>query len=132
MNTPEDERLKYDPSNPDHYRLRLESRMREQAAEIERFTTDRRVLQSDGKHQAPCARFCEANAFTIELRQAKKIIERKDALLRDALDALIGIANTFHEGRSVATDGALGYVEMNVQNTEAAIANIKTELEEQP
>ena len=29
---------------------------------------DRHELQKDGKHPAPCARFCEANAFKIELR----------------------------------------------------------------
>ena len=46
-------------------------------AEIERLTADRRVLQADGKHPAPCAKFCEATAFTIELRRASAEIERE-------------------------------------------------------
>jgi len=49
-------------------------------AEIERLTTDRRVLQADGKHPAPCAKFCEATAFTIELRRVRA--ERDKALAR--------------------------------------------------
>jgi hypothetical protein len=36
---------------------------------VEELTADRDVLQSKGKHPAPCARFCEANAFNIEIRR---------------------------------------------------------------
>lgn len=32
---------------------------------------DRHVLQAEGKHPAPCARYCEAKAFEIEIRQLK-------------------------------------------------------------
>lgn len=32
---------------------------------------DRRVLQAEGKHPAPCARHCEAKAFEIEIRSLK-------------------------------------------------------------
>ena len=32
---------------------------------------ERHELQADGKHPAPCARFCEANAFQIEIRNLK-------------------------------------------------------------
>lgn len=30
---------------------------------------DRRILQAEGKHPAPCARFCESNAYEIEIRR---------------------------------------------------------------
>ena len=32
---------------------------------------ERHELQAKGKHPAPCARFCEANAFQIEIRNLK-------------------------------------------------------------
>ena len=32
---------------------------------------ERHELQAEGKHPAPCARFCEANAFQIEIRRLK-------------------------------------------------------------
>lgn len=35
---------------------------------------ERHALQTDGKHPAPCARFCEANAFEISLRQRDRRI----------------------------------------------------------
>lgn len=37
----------------------------------ERFTA-----QAEGKHPAPCARFCEANAFEIELRRLRADAKR--------------------------------------------------------
>ena len=39
----------------------------------ERFTS-----QADGKHPAPCARSCEANAFAIEMRQLRARLERAE------------------------------------------------------
>lgn len=36
---------------------------------------DRHELQANGKHPAPCAKFCEATAFTIELRRAQAEIK---------------------------------------------------------
>lgn len=38
-------------------------------------------LQREGKHPAPCARFCEANAFEVEIRQLRASAQA------DALDA---------------------------------------------
>lgn len=38
--------------------------------------TDRRDLQSDGHHPAPCARHCEAMAFNIEIRRLKHELYR--------------------------------------------------------
>lgn len=37
---------------------------------------ERHVLQAKGEHPAPCARFCEANAFKIEIRNLKKRLEQ--------------------------------------------------------
>jgi hypothetical protein len=35
---------------------------------------DRRALQAEGKHPAPCARHCEAKAFEIEIRSLKSML----------------------------------------------------------
>ena len=42
---------------------------------------DRRAAQAEGKHPAPCARFCEANAFEIEARNLRAEIKRLTAQL---------------------------------------------------
>ena len=39
--------------------------------EAQQATPDIKALQSNGKGPAPCARFCEANAFEIEIRRLK-------------------------------------------------------------
>lgn len=39
---------------------------------------ERHELQADGKHPAPCARFCEANAFQIEIRRLKAQLEQPE------------------------------------------------------
>ena len=40
---------------------------------------DRHELQAKGEHPAPCARFCEANAFQIEIRSLKaKLAQPED------------------------------------------------------
>lgn len=76
----------------------LESRDRN----IEALTNGRHELQAQGKHPAPCAKFCEATAFGIEARELKRQIAEQaalirkqgrelgeqDALLQQALDAL--------------------------------------------
>lgn len=51
--------------------------------------TDRRALQREGKHPAPCARHCEATAFQVELR-------RLQALLREALPYVESHAEASH------------------------------------
>ena len=38
---------------------------------------DRQELQAKGKHPSPCARFCEANAFQIEIRNLKAKLENQ-------------------------------------------------------
>ena len=45
---------------------------------------DRHELQKDGKHPAPCARFCEANAFKIALRN----LQFENFRLREANETL--------------------------------------------
>ncbi len=44
----------------------------------------RHELQSQGRHPAPCARFCEANAFKVEARQ----LEKENKELRDRIAEL--------------------------------------------
>jgi hypothetical protein len=44
----------------------------------------RHELQAKGKHPAPCARFCEANAFEIEIKNLKGDIERAILAEREA------------------------------------------------
>jgi hypothetical protein len=48
----------------------------------------RHTLQAQGKHPAPCARFCEANAFRIEERQQARLIAELEAKVKAlSLDA---------------------------------------------
>lgn len=42
----------------------------------------RHTLQAQGKHPAPCARFCEANAFRIEERQQARLIADLEAQVK--------------------------------------------------
>lgn len=42
---------------------------------------DRHELQTKGEHPAPCARFCEANAFYIQERQLRRRIAELEAQL---------------------------------------------------
>lgn len=56
-----------------------------QEAEIESLKAiiqrpDRAELQAEGKHPAPCAKFCEATAFGIEIRRNDAEITRLSAL----------------------------------------------------
>lgn len=46
------------------------------AAKWPKAPADREAAQAAGKHTAPCARFCEANAFEIELRSLRRENER--------------------------------------------------------
>ena len=44
----------------------------------------RHELQAQGKHPAPCARFCEATAFNVEIRSLKARLDAQPAPARDA------------------------------------------------
>lgn len=48
-------------------------------AEVERLSADRETLQRDGTHPAPCGRYCEATAFTIEIRNLRRRAEAAEA-----------------------------------------------------
>ncbi len=52
---------------------------RAQPAQAGQVLTDRHTLQAQGKHPAPCARFCEANAFRIKERQQARLIAELEA-----------------------------------------------------
>ena len=56
---------------------------------------DRQELQAKGKHPAPCARFCEANAFQIEIRNLKAKLENQHPecgiTLKIHMDAMFSI-----------------------------------------
>ena len=52
---------------------------KETPAQVERNT-----LQKDGKHPAPCARFCEATAFKSEIQR----LERENTELRTQLESI--------------------------------------------
>ena len=76
--------------------------IRRLVAENEALKAGRHALQAQGKHPAPCARFCESKAYEIEVRELKRQIAEQaalirkhgrelgeqDALLQQALDAL--------------------------------------------
>lgn len=49
---------------------------------------ERRAAQAEGKHPAPCARFCEANAFEIELRHLRRENEQLKAQIMGPNDSL--------------------------------------------
>lgn len=121
------ERLQGSEIGLDRYSVKVNAENAKLRAEIERLNSDRRVLQADGKHPAPCARHCEANAFNIELSRAKKTIERKDALLREALNALEASQRYVEASANARLE--IGWGDQ-LDKAEIAIANIKTELGE--
>lgn len=56
--------------------------IRRLVAENEALTNGRHALQAEGKHPAPCARFCEAKAYEVEARELKRQIAEQAALIR--------------------------------------------------
>ena len=54
------------------------------------------------------------------------------AIITQIVEALEGLANTHQQGRSVAAEGAFGYVEMHVQNAEGAITAAREYLATEP
>ena len=69
------------------------SQVESQARKIEELKDiiqrpDRKELQVEGKHPAPCAKFCEATAFGIDERRMKHEIKELRAALVGAVDAL--------------------------------------------
>ena len=76
---------------------------------------DRHELQKDGKHPAPCARFCEANAFKIELRN----LQLENFRLREA------ICRTLQENKHLADgeDCTLIHIKRAMQSNALAQAD---------
>lgn len=86
--------------------------IRRLVAENEALKAGRHALQAQGKHPAPCARFCESKAYEIEVRELKRQITEQaalirkqgrelgeqDALLQQALEALDGVHAGEHQG----------------------------------
>lgn len=68
--------------------------------EIERLRADRRVLQADGAHPAPCARYCEAQAFEIEGRRlaaAARCLAKDLSILKARCERLSVMLTTARE-----------------------------------
>ncbi len=59
---------------------------------------DRHALQKEGKHPAPCARFCEANAFNIEIGRLKA--QRKPL----THDQRVAVAAAWRDGNGTASE----------------------------
>lgn len=53
---------------------------------------DRRILQAKGKHPAPCARFCESNAYEIEIRRLKRQVANYSEINRQRREAVEHVA----------------------------------------
>ena len=70
---------------------------------------DRHELQAQGKHPAPCARWCEATAFEIELRRLR-------ALLREAYPHVSASAEASHitDGFRRKPDNALDSLALKI------------------
>lgn len=61
-------------------RLKLDAQQRQEALAS---TPSRHELQAKGEHPAPCARFCEANAFRIAERGYQRRIEELQARIKE-------------------------------------------------
>lgn len=70
---------------------------------------DRHELQAQGNHPAPCARWCEATAFEIELRRLR-------ALLREAYPHVSASAEASHltDGFRRKPDNALDRLALKI------------------
>ena len=72
---------------------------------------DRHELQKDGKHPAPCARFCEAAAFNIEIRGLRKRLTEQPAQR-----TWVGLTNS--EWQAIVEDNSLdtiGAIKMAIE-----------------
>lgn len=97
----------------------------------------RHALQAEGKHPAPCAKFCEATAFEIEARGLKRQIAELQAQRDELLAALQGMLNIVNDSRGVAGyhlngDTAEWDEFDEVDAAEAVIARLKPRNSENP
>ena len=58
---------------------------------------DRRPLQAEGKHPAPCARHCEAKAFEIEIRSLKSALKHWYSMSKQQAKPVAWAWETSHE-----------------------------------
>lgn len=79
---------------------------------------DRAELQAEGKHPAPCAKFCEAKAFGIDIRTLKAEIAELKADRDDCL--ALAKLNLASELKYKALCDQLAYV---IENSEAKLYN---------
>lgn len=71
---------------------------------LQKAATDRHALQAAGAHPAPCARYCEAQAFRIELRNLHAENERLRASYDAALDEIASLQARAQELGKAARD----------------------------
>lgn len=63
----------------------------------EQLKTEREALQAEGRHPAPCVRFCEATAFKIEIQTLNHGLRQKDRRIEE-LEAQLARASQAQEG----------------------------------
>lgn len=112
----------------------------------------RQELQAEGKHHAPCARFCESNAYELELRQLRQNVRELEAqiaaqtkpaafidefvvgsttiveVLEIGLECANEVATTYHAAMDGYRLERHKQVDADVRKIEAAIAILKAEL----
>ena len=77
----------------DAARLEIES--------LQKAATDRHALQATGAHPAPCARYCEAQAFFITMRNLHAEIERLRTCNKDAQHEIANLQERAQLARDV-------------------------------
>ena len=80
----------------DAARLEIES--------LQKAATDRHALQATGAHPAPCARYCEAQAFRITLRNLHAENERLRTCNKDAQHEIANLQERVQELGQMARD----------------------------
>ena len=80
----------------DAARLEIES--------LQKAATDRHALQATGAHPAPCARYCEAQAFFITMRNLHAEIERLRTCNKDAQHEIANLQERVQELGQMARD----------------------------
>ena len=85
----------------DAARLEIES--------LQKAATDRHALQATGAHPAPCARYCEAQAFRITLSNLHAENERLRTCNKDAQHEIANLQERVQELGQMARDAQPAY-----------------------
>ena len=80
----------------DAARLKIES--------LQKAATDRHALQAAGAHPAPCARYCEAQAFRITLRNLQAENEQLRTYNKDAQHEIANLQERVQQHGQLARD----------------------------